>query len=199
MSTEKIIRLSGLLALLAGGFWALYEIGELVGVVPRAWDPALDLAAHMLVGIAVVGLYARQANKAGVLGLIAFVVYMVAMMVNQGMKHIYTYVVPTLSAQFTDAALAIGATPAWVMFQAAWMWLTFLAPILFGIATLRARVLPRWAAILIILGPIVSMTVAIAAGNPGAVLSALGIAGLGYGAWSSTAEMAPSGQPQPAV
>ena len=199
MSTDKIIRLSGLLALLAGGFWALYEIGEIVGVVPRLWDTPLDLVAHMLVAIAVIGLYARQAGRAGILGLVAFFIYMVMSMVNQGMKHIYTYVVPTLSAQFPEAGVAIGATPAWGLFQSAWLWLTILAPILFGIATFRANVLPRWAAVLIILGPLVSMVAAIPAGNPGAVLSALGIAGLGYGTWSSTAAMAPAGRPQPAV
>jgi hypothetical protein len=199
MSTEKIIRSSGIVAVLAGGFWALHEIGQLVGLVPRSSDAALDLVAHMLVAISVIGLYARQANRAGLLGLVAFVVYMVAAMVNQGMKHIYTYVVPTLSTQFPEAGLAIGATPAWGFFQAAWVWLTLLAPILFGIATLRAKVLPRWAAALMIFGPVVSMVFAIPAGNPGAVLSALAIAGLGYGAWSKPAEMAPAGQTLPVV
>lgn len=199
MSSDKIIRLGGLLGLIGGAVWALYEVGEVVGLVPIAMDARLDLFAHMFVAIAVIGLYARQANKAGVLGLVAFVVYMIAAMVNQGMKHIYTYIVPTLGAQFPEAANTIGTTSSWIVFQSAWTWLTLLAPILFGIATLRARVLPRWAAGLIILGPIVSMTITFLPGNLGAVLSSVGFAALGYFTWTGGREPVAPTQVQPVI
>jgi len=185
MTTEKLIRVAGLVGMLAGAFWALYEIGEIVGLVPIMLDPAFDLITHGLIAFVVVGLYARQASQAGWFGAVAFVIYLTGLMVNQGMKAIYTLVAPTLTMQFPVAAQAVGTQAGWGIFTMAWTVLTFSGPVLFGIATLRARVLPRWAAILLIVGPILSMTGLIPLpGNPGAVVSALGIAGLGYGAWS---------------
>jgi hypothetical protein len=199
MSTERIIRFGGLLGLVSGAAWALYEIGEIVGVVPISWDARLDLGAHMLITISVIGLYARQANKAGVLGLFAFVVYMIMAMVNQGMKHIYTYIVPTLSTQFPEAASAIGASQSWGLLLTSWMWLTILAPILLGISFLRANVLPRWAAALIIIGPIISMTITFLPGNVGAVLTSTGFAALGYFTWAGAQEPVGLPQTQPAT
>ena len=185
MFTEKLFRIVGLTGMLAGAFWALYEIGEIVGLVPIVSDASLDLITHGLVVFVVIGLYTRQAAQAGWFGAIAFVVYLAGQMVNQGMKAIYTLVAPILGAQFPAAAEAVGTQAAWGTFTMLWTTLTFLGPVLFGLATLRARVLPRWAAILLIVGPILSMTGLIPLpGNPGAVVSALGIAGLGYGAWS---------------
>jgi len=194
MFTEKLIRIAGLVGMLAGTCWALYEIGEIAGLVPITSDPALDLIAHGLVVFVVIGLYARQAAQAGWFGAVAFVIYLTGLMVNQGMKAIYTFVAPTLTSQFPAAAQAVGTQPAWGIFTMAWTTLTFLGPMLFGIATLRARVLPRWAAILLIVGPIFSMTGLIPLpGNPGAVLTALGFVGLSYGAWSNkSTALAPS-------
>jgi len=51
-----------LAGLLAGGCWAVYEIGEIVGLVPITSDPALELFAHGIVTLVIVGLYARQAS-----------------------------------------------------------------------------------------------------------------------------------------
>jgi hypothetical protein len=185
MFTEKLFRIVGLVGMLAGAFWALYEIGEIVGLVPIASDAALDLITHGTIVFVVIGLYARQAAQAGWFGTLAFVLYLTGQMVNQGMKAIYTLIVPTLSTQFPAAAEAVGTQAAWGTFTILWTALTFLGPVLFGLATLRARVLPRWAAILLIVGPILSMTRLMPlSGNPGAVLTALGIAGLSYGLWS---------------
>jgi hypothetical protein len=185
MFAEKLFRVVGLVGMLAGTFWALYEIGEVVGLVPLTSDAALDLIAHGLIVFVVIGLYARQAAQAGWFGAVAFVIYLTGLMVNQGMKAIYTLVAPTLATQYPAAAQAVGTQSGWGLFTLVWTTLTFLGPVLFGIATLRARVLPRWAAILLVVGPIFSMTGLLPLpGNPGAVLTALGFVGLSYGAWS---------------
>jgi hypothetical protein len=198
MTTEKLFRTVGLVGMLAGTLWALYEIGEVVGLVPLTSDAALDLIAHGLIVFVVIGLYARQAAQVGWFGAAAFVMYLTGLMVNQGMKAIYTLVAPILTTQFPAAAQAVGTQVGWGTFTMAWTALTFLGPVLFGIATLRAGVLPRWAAILLIVGPIFSMTGLIPLpGNPGAVLTALGLVGLSYGAWSI--KSAPLAHSQPTM
>jgi len=196
MFTEKLTRIAGLIGMVAGVCWGLYELGEVVGLVPIASDAALDLLTHGAIVLAVIGLYARQAAPAGWFGAAAFVIYMIGQLVNQGMKAIFTLVAPVLAAQFPAAAEAVGGQPAWGVFTMAWTALTFSGPVLFGLATLRARVLPRWAASLLIAGPILSLTRLLPLpGNPGAVLTALGIIGLSYGAWSTARAAITPAQP----
>ncbi len=191
MFHKRIVRWSGALALTAGAFWALYELGQIVGLISIMLDARLDLLAHSLVGLAAIGIYARVADRAGMVGLAAFVIYMVMVLANTAMKTIYTVIIPVISADYPEAGLAIGATGAWGAFTAIWMWLTVLGPVLFGAALIFARAWPRWAAGLLIVGPVVSLTVGPMltgalglTGNLGALISALGWAWIGLATWT---------------
>lgn len=190
MFQVRILRWSGALALAAGAFWALYELGQIVGLISIMLDARLDLLAHSLIGLAAIGIYAHIADRAGMLGLAAFLVYMMMVLANTAMKTIYTVIIPVLSAEHPEAGLAIGATGAWNIFTALWMWLTVLGPVLFGVALIYSRAWPRWAAGLLVLGPVISLTVGPVltgalglTGNLGALISALGWAWLGYAIW----------------
>lgn len=206
MNLERISRWSGLIAMAAGAFWVAYELAQIVGMISPLLDPKLDLFAHSLVALAAVGLYARMAEQAGLLGLIAFVGYMGMALVNTAMKVIYSIVVPVLASQYPEAGTAVGSTPAWSAFTAIWLWLTVLAPIGFGGAMIVSRVYPRWAAALIVIGPVVGMTVGPLitgalgmSGNLGALISAAGWTWLGYAAWSGQGESFTAEQPRPAL
>src|SRR5713101_6516260 len=81
MSTAKLIRWSGLLLILAGitlavhygthppGETAQYALYPLW--VPSHW---LGGIAYLLIPLGLVGLYGRQSEKAGLLGLVGFIV-----------------------------------------------------------------------------------------------------------------------------
>ena len=204
MFTKRIIGWSGLLAAAAGSFWALYEMGQIAGLISPLLDPRLDLVAHSLVGLAAIGIYARMSERAGVFGLIAFCLYMIMALANAAMKMIYTVVIPTLASQYPEAGAAIGATAAWTNFTALWMSLTVLGPVLFGVAAIYSRILPRWAGALLVAGPIASLTVGPAltaalglSGNLGAVMSAAAWVWLGYATWEDQTVML--AEPQPAA
>ncbi len=85
-----------------------------------------------------------------------------------------------------------------------WSGLSFgLGYILFGVATMRAGVLPRWSGLLLIIGVAFSM----AEGSPfgrtlshvivtiGHVVFGLGLAWMGYALWSEQRELASQGKP----
>ena len=78
--------------------------------------------------------------------------------------------------------------------------LSIIGGLLFGIATIRAGVFPRWAAILYLVG-VASVILAFLIGDLGArisgVVTGLGVAWLGYALWSERGEEA--SQPSPAM
>jgi hypothetical protein len=81
MSTAKLIRGSGLISILAGGLYALgallHPVGEdLAAYTSPKWVPAHQVywVAAMLMLFGLVGLYARQVEQTGWLGLVGLVV-----------------------------------------------------------------------------------------------------------------------------
>lgn len=203
MLTERIVRWSGLVALAAGCAWALYEFGEIAGMISPLLDPRLDLFSHSLIGLAAIGIYARIAERSGLFGFAAIVGYLTMVLVNTSVKTIYSVVVPVLASQFPEAGTAVGSTSAWGALTTLWLWLTILAPIAYGAMVFRSDRYPRWAGALLMAGPVVSMTVGPLItsvlglpGNLGATLSAVGWAWLGYSAWSYRPIAGPSLSPQ---
>jgi hypothetical protein len=80
MSTAKLIRWSGLISILAGVLYALgallHPAGEdLAAYTNPNWVPAHQVywVSAMLMLFGLVGLYARQVEKTGWLGLVGFV------------------------------------------------------------------------------------------------------------------------------
>lgn len=98
----------------------------------------------MLVGAP--GMYLRQANRAGMLGLIGFILFAAAgLILGIGLDVVNAFITPFL---FTVAAGSSG--PGFPTFIRVGELLYAIGTIAFAIATLRATVLPRWPAILFI-------------------------------------------------
>lgn len=154
MSTQALLRLSGLALLVAFplqviGF-AFHPPSEAVADVLRAtYRPAhlLLLVSWILIVLGLPGLYTRQATRAGKFGLIAFVFTMVSAAYHFYLL-LYEAFATTLLARESatqalvgDGPLAHGVSTVAAIFTPA-----LLAWPLFGIATLRAGVLPRGSA-----------------------------------------------------
>lgn len=197
MSTSNLIRWGGLAVLLGGVMWGLQKIGWQLfigGQDPRTYpQPAattlwvMGLVAALLILIGLPALYARQAEQAGRLGLIAFLVVFTGMALVTGNAYFGTFIQSGLVdlivlaeeagvAVQEPAAAAAGFMIALLLYLLGW--------ILFGLASLRARVLPRWAAGLVLAGLVLGfLFLATGITLLGLPLTEIGIAALGYALW----------------
>ena len=204
MASSDLIRGSGLAFILGGVsfglFMLLHPVDQLAGAhgaESATWVPAHTFhflgALFTLFGL--VGLYAGRMKETGWLGLLAFVVAFIgtAMFVGTGMITAYLWPVIARTAptfvdpdgpMFTDP-LAFGTISATYGFLA-------VGYILLGIVILRARILARWAGLLLIVG-VVLFSVPVSPVGPapwivrviGALVFGAGLAWLGYALWSA--------------
>lgn len=164
MSSSSLIRLSGLAAVVAG---VLLLIGDLLSftiesenmsesatTAPYAFTFLLYLIGIVLLLIGLVGLYVRQSEASGILGLVGFLVAFLGTALVLGAVWAQLFVAPSVAVEapeFLDTeptgALALGFTLTFALVALGWL--------LFGTATLRARVYPRSAAIVVIVGAVV--------------------------------------------
>ena len=148
-----------------------------------------------LLGMA--GLYARQAKKIGRLGLAGFVVFSLWLVLVMGYSFVEAAILPRIAMsdpQFVDGwfNMLTGSASTVHLGALSTLW-TLTAPIymggglLFGFATFRARILPRWAGALLAAGTISAPVAGLLpnASQPKmAVPVGLALVWLGYALWS---------------
>lgn len=171
MHASDLIRRGGYAALAGGALLLVADLGslgqELFGsssekfsetAVTTSWTlvSGAFLAGGVLIMIGLVSLYARQAEEAGVLGLVGFLWAFVGMALVVGAFWAFVFVVPSaaieapafLNAESTAGPLDLGFAITFMGFPVGWL--------IFGIATFRARVFPRLAAGLLAVGALVT-------------------------------------------
>lgn len=161
MASSDLIRWCGLAAVVSGvlvviatlfevGVFAAGEFSEAVTTGTYTFYSVLWLIAGVLMPLGLVGLYARQAGVTGPFGLVGFLIAFVGTMLLAGFDWASVFIAPALATEapeFLDAGPPPGLIPTFVIFAVGWL--------LFGIATLRGQVYPRWAAILLIVGAVI--------------------------------------------
>jgi len=216
ITNANLLRLAGLSALIAGVCYVL------VGLVHPANDPAsvgsaswgtvhvLACAMSFFGVLGLAGIYARQAARAGWLGLVGYVLLSFWMVLIMGFSFVEAFVLPQIASAtpaFVDGwmkvfnggtgAISMGALPAlWTMAAPAYI----LGGLLFGIATFRARVLPRGAAVLLAAGTVLAPLAAVlslSAQPKMAIPVGLGLAWLGFALMVE--RRAPAVQAEPAI
>lgn len=168
MRSSNLIRIGGLVAVVAGvlllllaDLWNLL-LEVIVGgsenfsefAVTTSWTvlSAMYLIGALLLLVALGGLYARQSEAAGALGLVGFLAALVGTGLLAGMMWTLAFVVPSVAIEapaFLDAEQTAGPLDMGFMLSGIAVALGWA---LFGVATLRARVFPRTAAIVLIVG-----------------------------------------------
>ncbi len=195
MSSSDLVRWSGLAALVGG---VLFVVAELLGLPTLNVETFSETATTAsfavqqlayLLGVALVllglfGLYVRQSEAAGALGLIGFLVAFFGTVLIAGFIWASTFIAPFL-ADTAPELLDEGPPPGFflsaITFALGWL--------LFAVGTLRARIFPRAAAILLIVG-----AVAIVVPLPfTTVVFAVAVAWLGFALF--TGREASAGQP----
>lgn len=168
MTASALMRWAGFSAMAAGLCFLVigmyHPVNEFSAVTTSTWVNvhifAFALGSVGVFGMA--GLYARQAEKSGWLGLIGFILFSVWMIAVSGVSFVEAFILPGLASEspaFVEAFLGmfsgvaseidLGILPTlWKISEPLYL----VGPLLFGIATLRAGIFPRWAAVLLIVG-----------------------------------------------
>jgi hypothetical protein len=195
----NLIRLAGFSALLAGLCYVFVGIfhpaNAPASVTTTRWETVHVVACAMsffgVLGLA--GLYARQAVKVGWLGFVGFILLSLWMVLIMGFSFVEAFILPhvaTTTPALVDSWMKMfnGGTRAFNLGVLPTLW-TLSAPlyigggVLFGIATFRARVLPRAAAVLLALGTVLAPVgglLSLGAQPKTAIPTGLALAWLGY-------------------
>jgi hypothetical protein len=169
-SASTLMRWAGLSAMAAGLCFIVvgmfHPVNVPASVTTATWANVHIFAVAMgffgLFGMA--GLYARQTEKAGWLGLAGFLLFSLWLGLMMGLSFVEAFILPRLVTEspefvagflgmFTGVAseIDLGILPTlWNLSGPMYIF----GPLLFGIATFRARVFPRWAGGLLVLGAV---------------------------------------------
>ena len=204
VTASRLIRWSGLAALVAGlifaGIQPIHPSDVVASVTTSAWAiiTPLKFAMCLLFLIGITGIYARQVNEAGWLGLAGFLLLIVCWWLQSAFVFAEAFIAPPLASVapgFVDGYLGIsygntggidlGSLPAIYSLGIGIPYM--LGGLVFGIATLRARVLPRWPSGLLAVAALLTPAAALlphAIQRLAAIPVALALAWLGYALWS---------------
>lgn len=202
--TPKIIRWAGLSAIAAGiifaGIQPIHPPDVLASVNTSFWTIITALKTVMcifgLFGIA--GLYARQVEETGWLGLAGYLLLTIFYAIQICYAFAEVFILPlltTVAPKFVESALAIGSGAvaeinlgAFASLYEVLTLLYLLGLLLFGIAIFRARILSRGAAVLLALsGPLAFIMVTLLPHQLerlAAMPMGIALAWLGYALWT---------------
>jgi hypothetical protein len=210
ITASNLIRWTGLSAMVAGTIFAgiqpIHPPDILSSVTTNGWGIInyLKTAMSFLFLLGITGVYARQVNKAGLLGLVGFLLLSIFWTLQTAFAFTDAFILPPLATaapKFVEGVLAVvsgghasdinlGALPALLGLGGI---LYMLGGLLFGIATIRVGILSRWAAALLAVASVLTPAAALLPHQIqrlAAIPVALALAWLGYTLWSERREQA---------
>ena len=217
MSAANLIRWTGLAAMAAGIIFAviqpIHPPDELASVTTSAWAiiTSAKTAMCLLFLLGIAGLYTRQVEKAGWLGLAGFFLLIFSWWLQTAFVFAEAFIMPPLATEAPtfvdsflgsiaagrDSAVNLGALP--TLFNLGVGIPYMLGGLLFGIATFRAGILPRWpAGLLAVSGPLAMIMVQLLPHQLerlAAIPMGLAVAWLGYALWAERREHAAESVP----
>lgn len=167
MSGHRLVRIGGFSAIIAGALllladgWGVVDFlrygdsvpfSEIAGAPSFAVSSVMYMVGGLLLLITLAGLYARQSEAAGALGLVGFLAALVGTGMLIGIFWTSAFVAPTLAIEspaLLDAEQAAGPLDMGFMISGLAVALGWA---LFGVATFRAKVYPRAASIALTVG-----------------------------------------------
>lgn len=202
LTTSTITRAAGVAAVLAGLLFIIIQPihppEELATVPGTAWA----IVGYMTLGFAILGLvgvtgiYLRQVEQAGLLGLIGYVLLGGFFLLATAFVFAETFILPPLASrapEFVDSFLGIfsgspGEIDLGVLGAMGTVSFGLYMPggVLFGIALFRARVLPQWAAVTLVLAALSTLLVPVlphSVGRYAAVPFGVALVWLGSSLW----------------
>lgn len=189
MYSSNLIRWSGLAAILGGALLIVSDFlgftvlsGDLIETAATGAylaDGSMRVLAGVLLLLGLVGLYARQSEASDGLGLVAFLIVFAGTALILGTWWTNAFVAPSLATEapaFLEAGptgvLGVGFTLSFALGAVGWL--------LFGLVSLRTRIYPRAAVIVLIVGAVLTFVPLPGAG----VVFYVAIAWLGFALFS---------------
>ena len=163
MKLANLIRWGGLAAVLAAVLLLVSDVLELlvfgfenVSTIATTgvyvFVTASFLLAALLLSFGLVGLYASQAESAGYLGILGFLMAFVGTVMFAGFFWAQEFFAPVVAEA---APGLLDNIPRWLYFGSVLTFSLFaLGWLLFGVGTYKARIYPRWAALLLMIGAV---------------------------------------------
>ena len=214
---SNLIRWTGLAAMASGILFVVMQPIHPPDVLASLTTPMwaivhyVGIAMSLLGLIGLAGLYARHAEEAGWLGLVGYLLFSLFYVISMAFQFVEAFFSPLLAtaaptfaegllglASGTVSGVDLGALPAVHGVSGV---LYLLGPLVFGIAMVRARILPRWTAgALAVVGPVSALMAALLPHEYeriAAVPVGIALTCLGYALWSErparAAESVPGG------
>jgi hypothetical protein len=202
-TASNLIRWAGLSAMVAGisyiAVGMFHPPNVASSVTSSAWAIVHTLAIAMsffgLLGMT--GIYTRQVKESGRLGLAGYLLFSLWLVLIMGFTFTEVLILPLLATTapaFVEGWMGMlnGSAGTMTLGALSTVWtltapLYMLGGLLFGIATLRAGILPRWAAVLLAVGTVFAPVAALLPLDlqpKMAVPVGLALAGLGYALWA---------------
>ena len=197
MSSITSYRLSGIALLIGSVLSIVYyfiqaflngnDLATITGSLSLI-SSVIGFVGSVLVLLGLPGMYVRQAGRAGILGLLGFL-FIWYVTLYQGIIIPFTSVtiISQMTAHIVPQTISVATTPppAWAPFSIASMISEVLGILLLAIATLRARVFPRWIGWLLITTLVVGVVSFVpffpeALSNLSAVVASVAVAGFGF-------------------
>jgi hypothetical protein len=217
ITAANLSRWAGLAAMAAGMLFVAVQLIHppevLSSVSTSLWAIVhyMTIAFCLLGLLGLTGIYARQAEAAGWLGLAGYLVFSLFLAITGAFVFVEAFVSPLLvtgSPKFVEGLLGIitgtaseinlGALPA--LYGVTGLFY-LLGGQLFGIATIRAGILPRWAGVMFALGGPLVIVISLFLPHELIRLAAVpvgtGLVWLGYALWSE--RRAPVSEPVPGI
>jgi hypothetical protein len=200
----KLSRAAGLCAVAAGLLFILVQFihpdENVESVTTTAWTVThlLTLTMSVLAVIGISGLYLRQVGETGWLGLIGFLLFASAFLVNMAGTFAEAVILPVIAddaPRYVADFLATvtggnvrGDVGGFSVANGIAAVTFLLGSLLFGVALFRARILARWAALLLAIGSVGILSVAVlphSLDRLAAFPIGVALVGLGVALWQS--------------
>ena len=166
VTTPRLIRAAGLATMAAGILFiviqAIHPLDVLSSVTTPGWATVhyLSMAMDMLALLGITGLYARQVGKSGWLGLAGYLLFSLFWASSLASHFLEAFISPLLATNAPKLAegllgivngipsvINLGALP--MVNKVAGIAGYALGGLVFAIAMFRARIMPRWASVLL--------------------------------------------------
>jgi len=197
MRTHTLIRWGGLAALIASILSIIISVVLMATIGNQAYSTAaltaewsllytLRLIATILLMLGLVAIFARQSQKMGTFGLVSFLIASIGTMLVSGFAWALTFTFPAMAEavpEFLDAhaaAPSIGVVLTLFLVTIGWL--------LFGIACLRAKVLPSAAAWVVIAGSFLALVLNMAKAPMSWLIFDVGVIWMGWWLWKERAQ-----------
>ncbi len=202
ITTTKLTRGAGLSAVVAGLLFIVIQLvhphEDVAAVTTTAWIVValLTMAMSVLLLVGLTGMYLRQVTETGLPGLVGFVLFGSTFVLTIAVTFVEVFVLPRLADQapqyvddflatFTGGAVVgdVGALPLASLVAAVGY---LLGGLLFGLVLYRARILARWASLLLAVGSVATLLVPVLPHALDRLIAfpvGVALAGLGYSLW----------------